>query len=234
MNVCSLVQAVLGGNAEIASKFSAPGAFGDKALVQQFLAAAPNSTSPIQYRLQTIWDFMADRTDHTDHDTDLQLIFNELLKRDFFLSTDLPHGSYPGSCSDIAFDHMTGILTASCGSTGAQLKTNKKKPLKAHNKRQSKGLLGHARSSLGYYLCSPKTEVTNIDGILKCSGYDSKPSLPGGDWLKTCSPVTWSNGVLTAWCYKDNDVKKSVYDMKNCPNNQLYLRYTGYLECEGL
>jgi len=225
---------VLGGSPEISCRFASPGSFGNKTLVQEFLAASPTSTSPIEYGLKSTWDLMAERISSADRDVQLQSMFNELLIRDFFiaessLQSALPPGSYTGSCSAIAFDHMTGMLTADCGFPDAAV-TSEAEP-RGVPLDGGRGPLGHSRSSLGYYLCSPKAEVHNINGILKCSSYNSKPALPGGGWIaQGCSPETWSNGVLTAWCAKDGGVKRSVYNMKDCPRNELYLRYTGLLE----
>ena len=82
-------------------------------------------------------------------------------------------GSWSSTCKLVSFS-SNGLLSVICG------------------------LPDNGISSINTGLCAPGTAVNNIQNTLTCVTLAS--GVPGGSWFETCSPISWSNGVMSAYC----------------------------------
>jgi len=182
--------------------------------LSDFLATSDTSDAAISYEMKAVWKLITDSKSQRNKKSDNEqkiYVFEQLLLRGYFIESGkvaLPKGTWTKSCSGGAMDPDTGIMSASCRG-GDRIKD--------------------VDAKLGYFICSPGSEVDNTNGRLSCqSRYDTKPAVPGGTWKDTCSVIKWRDGGLTAQCSGPVDMRPikrktgetyvTDLDVKTCKN----------------
>ena len=120
------------------------------------------------------------------------------------MAAGVPGGSWNVLCAATAYNSTSGILSAVC------------QPNNQH-------------TYLNYSLCASRAQVKQSEGVLICSSF--VPQLPGGSWLSSCAPYSYSSGgLLSAWCSTtlSGAIVNSFLNMNACGD------YNSALEGQGV
>ena len=85
-------------------------------------------------------------------------------------------------------------------------------------------------------MCAPGATMQNIDGVLVCSAM--AVGVPGGPWSSSCSPISYTGTVLSAYCglfFANGTTRVSRIDTSFCSAesaNQIVNQF-GVLTCVG-
>ena len=128
-----------------------------------------------------------------------------------------PGGSWSSSCAPLVHTGPVGakssnMLAATCG-------------------------LKYGRPSwINMAMCAPGATMQNIDGVLVCSALAD--GVPGGSWASSCSPISYTGTVLSAYCglfFANGTARVSRIDTSFCSAesaNQIVNQF-GVLTCVG-
>ena len=126
-------------------------------------------------------------------------------------------GSWSQSCSPLYWNRTTKIMAATCGT-------------------QVSSFGPYIRPSfINIGLCANGATVSNSNGLLVCSAIS--PSLPGGNWFQTCSPMSYNTSIpgtiaMVAACASAANVLTGI-DYSVCGGASLS-NIKGILVCSGV